>query len=280
MINRHRRLLAENRLMRGKGQTLLFSRMLFSRIGFDLVKYLATLGILGFLFLYNSVQLGYNWQWYRVGKYLVSMSDLGPEPGLLLQGLAVTVRISVVSLALSSFIGLASALLKLSSSLVGRIIAEVYIELIRNTPLLIQLLFWYFVIAPVFELGAFSTAVIALSLFEGAYASEIIRGGILAVPRGQWEAAYSLGMSKGLAYRWVVLPQAIRTMLPPLAGQGVSLIKDSALVSAIAVYDLTMQGQAIVAETFLSFEIWFTVALLYLAMTLPLSQLVRFIEKK
>lgn len=246
----------------------------------DLVKYAFTVGVLVSAFIYNSSQLGYNWQWYRVDRYLVSVTELGLGPGLLLQGLAVTLKISVISLFLSSFIGVISALLKLSDSFVGRIIAEIYIEFIRNTPLLIQLLFWYFVIAPMFNMSAFVAAVIALSLFEGAYASEIVRGGILAIPRGQWEAAHSLGMSRGLVYRHVVLPQAVRMMMPPLAGQGISLIKDSALVSVIAIYDLTMQGQAIISETFLSFEIWFTVAVLYLMITLPLSQLVRFFENR
>jgi len=263
-----------------KGMKTIIRFIVKSKISFDLFKYLLTMGILGAIFLYNSVQIGYNWQWYRVWRYLVPVTEFGLEPGILLQGLAVTLQISVIGLLLSSLIGLISALLKLSNSVVGNIIAEIYIETIRNTPLLIQLLFWYFVIAPVFEMGAFTSAVIALSLFEGAYASEIIRGGISAIPTGQWEAARSLGMSKGVAYRYVILPQALRMMMPPLAGQGISLIKDSALVSVIAIYDLTMQGQAIIAETFLSFEIWFTVALLYLAMTLPLSQLVRFLEKK
>ena len=127
-------------------------------------------------------------------------------------------------------------------------------------------------------LGRLASAVLALSLFEGAYASEIIRAGILAIPRGQWEGALSLGMTRGSIYRQVILPQALRNVLPPLTSQGVSLIKDSALVSTIAIYDLTMHGQAIVAETFLSFEIWFVVAAIYLLFTGILSALVRLLE--
>jgi len=119
-----------------------------------------------------------------------------------------------------------------------------------------------------------------LSLFEGSYAAEIIRSGIVSLPRGQWEASYSLGLGSFDTYRSVILPQAIRRVLPPLAGQAVSLIKDSSLVSTIAIYDLTMQGQKIVAETFLAFEVWFTVAAIYLVITFGLSMAVRTMEKR
>jgi polar amino acid transport system permease protein len=119
-----------------------------------------------------------------------------------------------------------------------------------------------------------------LSLFEGAYASEIIRAGILSIRRGQWEAALSTGLNTWGTYRLVILPQALRNILPPLTGQAISLIKDSALVSTIAIYDLTMQGQAIVAETYLVFEIWFTVAAVYLVINLALSLAVALLEKR
>jgi len=121
--------------------------------------------------------------------------------------------------------------------------------------------------------------VLALSLFEGAYASEIFRAGILSIHRGQWEAAFSSGLGTWHTYRRVILPQAVRRILPPLTSQAISLIKDSALVSTIAIYDLTMQGQAIIAETYLVFEVWFTVAALYLVITLALSLTVTLMEK-
>ena len=151
---------------------------------------------------------------------------------------------------------------------------------IRNTPLLVQIFFLYFVTAPLFDLGRTTTAILALSLFEGAYASEIFRAGITSIGRGQWEACYSLGLSRSQSYRHVVLPQALRRILPPLTSQAVSLIKDSALVSTIAVADLTMQGRMIVAETFLSFEIWFVVAAIYLTLTLALSGLAHSLERR
>jgi polar amino acid transport system permease protein len=225
--------------------------------------------------IHGAETLGYNWQWSRVPRYLVSSDG---HAGPLLQGLWLTLLITVTSLFFSFLAGLVCALMRLSNSLMARFLSKIYLEAIRNTPLLIQIFIIYFVFAPILDLGRFTSAVLALSLFEGAYASEIIRAGILAIPKGQWEASASLGMNRFQNYRYVVLPQALRQMIPPLTSQGVSLVKDSALVSTIAIYDLTMQGQQIIAETFLTFEIWFTVAAIYLAVTLLLSLLVKSLE--
>ncbi len=227
----------------------------------------------------GAENLGYRWQWNRIPRYLVTTSAAGRQFGPLLQGLWLTLEITLVSLVFSLLLGLSTALMRLSSSPMASGIARVYLELIRNTPLLIQIFIIYFVFAPIFDLGRFSSAVLALSLFEGAYASEIIRAGILAIPVGQWEASASLGLTVPQSYRYIILPQALRQMIPPLTSQGISLIKDSALVSTIAIYDLTMQGQQIIAETFLTFEIWFTVAAIYLAVTITLSFLVSCLER-
>ncbi len=155
-----------------------------------------------------------------------------------------------------------------------------YLEIIRNTPLLVQLFLIYFVLSPIFNISGFASAVLTLSLFEGAYASEIFRAGIVSIHREQWEAAFSIGLNTYQTYRLIILPQALRRILPPLTSQAVSLIKDSALVSTIAIYDLTMRGQIIIAETFLVFEIWFTVAAIYLTITLVLSTAVFYMEKR
>ena len=170
--------------------------------------------------------------------------------------------------------------MRLSRSFLARILARGYLEIIRNTPLLVQLFFIYFVLSPVLDISGFTSAVMALSLFEGAYASEILRAGIVSIHRGQWEAAFSIGLNTYQTYRLIILPQALRRILPPLTSQAVSLIKDSALVSTIAIYDLTMRGQTIIAETFLVFEIWFTVAAIYLTITLVLSATVFYMEKR
>jgi len=240
---------------------------------------LYALAIAGFLWLVarGAAGLGYNWQWYRVPAFVITPQN---TPGPLLQGLFVTLKLTALSGLGALCCGLAAALLRLSGSLAARALARCYMEAVRNTPLLIQLLFLYFVLAPVLGLDALATAVLGLSLFEGAYVSEILRAGIVSQDPGQWDAARSLGMSTCSAYRLVILPQAVRRVLPPLASQSVSLVKDSSLASAIAIGELTLRGSSIVAETFLSFEIWFTVAALYWLVTTTLSALAATLEQR
>jgi len=246
----------------------------------DVVKFLLVVGAATWVMASGTERLGYAWHWYRVPQYILLLEDSSVIAGPLLLGLMVTLRITAVSLVLAFTFGLTSALFRLSRSWVARILARGYLELIRNTPLLVQLFFIYFVLSPILDISRFTSAVLALSLFEGAYASEIFRAGIVSIQRGQWEAAYSLGLGTFHAYRHIVLPQAIRMILPPLTGQAVSLVKDSALVSTIAVYDLTMEGQAIIAETYLTFELWFTIAAMYLLITVTLSSLVNILENR
>jgi polar amino acid transport system permease protein len=246
----------------------------------DVVKFLLLVAALTWLMYRGTEMMGYHWQWHRVPRYIAGFEDGRFTRGPLLDGLLLTFRISAWSLVLAFCFGLVTALLRISNSFMGRVIARGYLELIRNTPLLVQLFFLYFVLAPVLGIGRFTSAVLALSLFEGAYASEIFRAGILSVTKGQWEAAYSLGLGTLNTYRYIVLPQAIRRILPPLTSQAVSLIKDSALVSTVAIYDLTMQGQVVISETFLTFEIWFTVAALYLVVTVVLSTVVSVMENR
>ncbi len=234
---------------------------------------------LGYVLL-SDKGVSYHWQWYRVWPYLFSVENGRLCSGLLIKGLAVTLKISGAGLFLALFTGVATAFARLSSYPVLRFFALSYVESIRNTPLLIQIFFMYFVIAPVMGLSAFASAVIALGLFEGAYSSEIIRSGITNVPKGQIEAAKSLGLSGKHIYIRIILPQMLPQIMPMLAGQLVSLIKDSALVSTISIYDLTMQGQQIVSRTFLTFEIWLVVALCYFFVNAGLSFLIRQLERR
>lgn len=248
--------------------------------GLDLLQFALFLGLLGWLLVSGARNMGYNWQWYQVPRHLWQVFDGEFYPGPLLKGLLVTLEISALALVLTIAIGLGAALLRLSGSVAGRWLVTGYVEAIRNTPLLVQLYVVYFILAPILGLERFWAGVLCLAVFEGAFAAEIFRGGILAVRRGQWEAAWALGLSRGAAYRTVVIPQALRVILPPLAGLGVSLVKHSAIVSVIAVFDLTNEGRNVISDTFLTFEIWLTVAALYLMVTVTLSLLVQGLERR
>ena len=210
--------------------------------------------------------------------------DTGTFRGLitliLIFALLVTLNISAISLFFTLVLGLVTALLRLSDSKVGNIIGTTYVEVIRNTPLLVQIYLLYFVFGPVIGLDRFSTAVLALSLFQGAYTAEIFRAGLNSIPKGQFEAAQTLGLSPFYTYKDVILPQVLQRTLPPLTNEVVSLIKNSSIVSVMAIFDLTTQARNIVSETAMPFEIWFTVAAIYLALTLSLSGLSAWLEHK
>ena len=204
----------------------------------------------------------------------------GLRPGPLLIGLWLTLKISALSLLAALLLGLVAGLGRVARNPAARYLAATYVEIIRGTPLLVQIFIFYFFIGTVLQLSAFAAGVAALSVFTGAYVAEIVRAGIEGVAKGQMEAARSLGMSYPQAMRYVILPQAFRRMLPPLTGQFINLIKDSSLVSVMALTDLTKAGREVVSSTFSPFEVWFTVALMYLLLTGSLSLLVRRMERR
>ena len=220
----------------------------------------------------------YNWQWYRVDQFIYRIVDGEFILGRLLEGLIVTFEITLFSMVFSILIGLITALLRMSNSFSGKLLANIYLEMIRNTPLLVQLFLFYFIIAPIVGIDRFWTGVLCLSFFEGSFATEIIRAGIQSVPRGQTEAAKALGFSRFDRFRDIILPQSIPLILPPMTGLIINLIKHSAIVSVIAVADLTTEGLNIISETFMAFEIWFTVAGIYLVVTVSLSLFVSWME--
>lgn len=228
----------------------------------------------------GAAQTGYRWDWYRVPEFFVRRADEGLKAGPLVLGLLLTLQLCAVSLVCAMVIGLATAMLRLSRFFTGYWLARSYIELVRNTPLLTQIYLLYFVVANVLGVNRFVAAVAALSLFEGAYTSEILRAGIASIHRGQWEAAHSLGMGRWQTYRHVILPQAVRRVLPALASQSVSLVKDSALLSAIGIYELTMAADGVMSDKFLVFEVWFVAAAMYLVLTISLSSLSQYIERR
>lgn len=228
----------------------------------------------------GAQMMGYSWQWSRVPDYLFFFEDGQWQAAELMQGLIITLKISGLSLVATLSIGLLTALLRLSRSIVGRCLARGYVELIRNTPLLVQIYLLYFVFGPMLGLDRFSTAVLALALFQGAYTAEIFRAGLNSIARGQFEASQSLGLSVYSTYKDVILPQVVQRVLPPLTNEVVSLIKNSSIVSVMAIFDLTTEGRNIVSETAMPFEIWFTVAAIYLMLTLSLSAFATWLEHR
>jgi polar amino acid transport system permease protein len=200
--------------------------------------------------------------------------------GPLVMGLWTTLWISAVASVLGLFIGLVAGLMKVSKNYTVSTLAAIYVEIIRGTPLLVQIFIAYFFFGTVFNLDRNVAGIGALALFAGAYVAEIIRSGIQSIARGQMEAARSLGMSLPQAMIDIILPQAFKRILPPLSGQFISLIKDSSLVSVIAITDLTKSGREIITSTFATFEIWLVVAAMYLIVTSVLSQFVFYLERR
>jgi len=200
--------------------------------------------------------------------------------GPLAWGLWTTLWISVVSGALGLLVGLLAGLCRLSNNPTLRDLSTVYVELVRGTPLLVQIFIFYFFIGTVLNLSREFAGVAALALFTGAYVAEIVRAGVQSIAKGQSEAARSLGLNASQSMRHVILPQAFKRVLPPLAGQFISLVKDTSLVSVIAITELTKSGREAITTSFSTFEIWFCVAGLYLLINLPLSHLASRLERR
>ncbi|WP_439837703.1 amino acid ABC transporter permease [Aeromonas enteropelogenes] len=232
---------------------------------------LVLLLLLGWALYSGARQMGYEWQWPRVLPFLGKWDEGEFYAGPLLNGLLVTLQVALLSLVGTLVVGLCVASLRLLPSRLGPWLALAYLALVRTTPQLVQLYILYFLLGPMLGLAPLACAVLSLSLYQGAFTAEVLRAGVRAIPRGQWEAAHALGLPRAVTLRKVILPQLMTIILPPLTNELVSLIKHSALVSVIAIFDLTNEGRTLVADTFLTFEVWFTVAALYLLLTLTLS---------
>ncbi len=206
---------------------------------------------------------------------------------LLLEGLLMTVIISLVSIVIGMILGLFICLMKMSKNAFLRGVASVYIWIIRGTPMIVQALIVFFGIPqliqlfiPTFKLNALVAGIITLSLNAGAYLAEIYRGGIMAVPKGQTEAARSLGLSQSQTMRKVVLPQALKFSIPSLVNQFIITIKDTSILTVIGMAEIVNKAQQYVGTTFVYFETYSMVALMYLAIISLLMVLSNFIEKK
>lgn len=241
---------------------------------------LLTFAVIAWLIWRGALAMEYNWQWYRVSPFFYRIVDDEFIFGPLYWGLILTLKLAIVSGIMAIIIGFITAFARLSNSRAGGTIATCYLEAIRNTPLIVQLFLFYFVLAPIFGVDRFWSGVLCLAFFEGSFASEIIRGGIQGVDRGQFEASDAIGLTPFNKYRYIILPQSMSLILPPLTGLLISLIKHSAIVSVIAVSELTTTGLNLISDTFMAFEIWFIVAGIYLALTISLSIGVGQLEKK
>lgn len=246
----------------------------------DITLFIVGLGLLMWLIFLGATSMNYTWQWHRVPKYIIRIIDGEIIWGTLVRGLGVTIKVTLWAAVIALLLGLITALLRLSRSYSGHLISTIYLEIIRNTPLLVQMYLFYFVLSPIIGIDRFWTGVLCLAIFEASFISEIIRGGILSIPKGQWEGAASLGLRQWKVYSLVVLPQAIPIMLPPMTSAVVNLLKNSAIVSTIAIFDLTNEARNAIADTFMSFEIWFTVAAAYLTMTISLSAIAAWLENR
>ena len=194
--------------------------------------------------------------------------------GILLQGLWLTLKVSVIAIVFGILIGLFTGLARIADNPAFKWSAITYIELIRGSPLLVQIFIWYFVLGTLintllvkqglYQVPPLWFGVAALACFTGAYVAEIVRAGIQSIHRGQMEASRSLGMTYAQSMRYVILPQALRRIIPPLAGQFISLIKDSSLLGIIAIRELTKATREVVTTSLQPFELWFVCALLYL----------------
>lgn len=247
---------------------------------FELIQFLVLLGALLWLVVHGAQSMGYQWKWEKVPKYIFRVIDGELIWGPLMKGMFVTLDIAWKAGLIGMLVGLVAALLRLSRSVVGRAVAWTYIELVRNTPLLVQVLIFYFIIAATLGIPRLWAGILCLALYEGSFVAEIIRGAIVAVKKGQREAGLSLGFRAFDLYRDIILPQAVPLMLPPLGGIVVNLVKHSAIVSVIAVFDLTTQARTVISDTFMAFEIWLTVAGMYLLITVSLSLGVLWLEKR
>lgn len=277
----------------------------------DIFIGLCVVGFIVFMAYKIRVNLVYQWNWELIPQFLFryDAEQQAWVPNLLILGFINTIRLSVWAIVFAVIAGLMIGLCRISQRLFFRLIGATYIKLIRNLPPLVLIfIFYYFVgdqllrligiesfirsrspetqavlailIAPVPLFSAFLSAVITLALLEGAYIAEIFRAGVNSVETGQWEAASALGLTDFQRMRHVILPQAIRKMTPPLAGQFIATIKDSAIVSVISIQELTFQGMEIMAATYHTFEIWITITLMYYILTQSLSLLAGLLERK
>jgi polar amino acid transport system permease protein len=268
----------------------------------DIIVLMIFFSVVAYIIYQVSVKLNYKWNWGIIPQYLFRYDEETGQwvSNYLIHGLLTTIRLSLWGTLLAIIIGTVVGLMSVSKSLFYRMLARTYVELMRNLPPLVIIFIFYFFIsdqimpilgiddflressqgtqdlfatffAPPAFASAFIAALFTLAIFEGAYVAEIVRAGVESIEKGQWEAAHSLGLSTFHTMGHIILPQAMQRLLPAFAGQFISLIKDSAIVSVISIQELAYQGTQLMASTYMTIEIWLTVGALYLVMTLTFS---------
>lgn len=195
-------------------------------------------------------------------------------------GLWVTFQVTLLSIVFALFLGILTVLARMSRFSLFNLIASLYTEIIRGIPLLVQIFYIYYVIARVIQLPPIVSAVMGMAICYGAYIAEILRGGIQSIPKGQMEAAIALGLSRWQAIRLIVFPQTLKVVLPPIGNEFIALLKDSSLVSIIAVIDIFRRAREYASVKYFYFESYTMVALVYLVLTLFFSRLVSILEKR
>lgn len=268
-------------------------------------------GFFAFILYRLFFSLNYNWNWSVIPTYMVRYDEQSGRwlPNILLQGLFTTIKLSIWGMLLAGLLGLVIGILRTSKRLFLRLTTRTYVELIRNTPPLVLVFIFYFFVSDQLlpAIGAdsfvrglsaqwterlalvattpelfipFLSGVITIGIFQSAYITEIVRAGIEAIDKGQWDASKALGLTHFQQLRLVILPQALRIMLPPLANEFINTIKYSSIVSIISIQELTFQGLQVMSSTQVTIEVWLTITAMYLAICLALSMLVNHLENR
>ncbi|WP_431284077.1 amino acid ABC transporter permease [Humitalea sp. 24SJ18S-53] len=276
----------------------------------DALVLAVVLGGLGWIGWRAGGALNYAWDFGPVWGFVIRHDpQRGWVANLLLQGLLTTLRVSLWAGVIAAVVGVAMGIARASRPLFPRLVAGFYVETIRNIPPLVFVFVFYFFVSsqvlpalgiedwirrqppgtlwwievlfgPPAQSAGILAAIVCLGLFEGAYVTEIVRGGIQSLPPGQWEAALALGLSRRQTLRHVILPQAVARTVPPLAGQAVSLVKDSSIISLVSIQDLAFMGSEVAATTNRVFETWFVVALFYFIVCAALSAIASRAERR
>ena len=278
---------------------------------FDIVLLIGILLFIGLIWFRIDGALNYKWRWEIIPNYILRWHTEKQQwvPNLLLQGLITTIRISLYASILALILGVVLGVARCSKNLAVRMLARTYLEVLRNIPpVVVVFIFFFFLseqLVAAFNIESWArsiarqenkdtwefffgdmrrfpslvSGVVVLALFESAFVGEIVRAGIQSVGKGQHEAAQSIGMGKFDQLRFIVLPQALKKVVPPMANQFISLIKDSSIISLISVQELTFKTVELVASTRAIFEAWITTALLYFIVCFSLSMLFRRLEK-